>query len=149
MTVLARQDTYSTRIKDASLAIRHSRGRILFYTAGSRNELEGVGAVATRELYPRKRYVFLIKKYVEDARQDEKHVPDLLEAIMRSTDPVKEELRPILFTTTKLDPTSQNSSPKSQKSWFHAKIKSPKKGLPNTPRQFSKRPTPFCDIWAR
>ena len=28
----------STRIKDAGIAIRHSRERILFYTAGSRNE---------------------------------------------------------------------------------------------------------------
>ena len=40
-----------------------------------------------------KRYVSLIEKYIEDARQDEKHVPDLLEAIMRPTDPVKDELR--------------------------------------------------------
>ena len=31
----------STRIKDAGIAIRHSRGRILFYTVSSRNELEG------------------------------------------------------------------------------------------------------------
>ena len=36
-------------------------------------------------------------KYNEDARQDEKHVPDLLEAIMRPTDPVKDELRQKLF----------------------------------------------------
>ena len=34
-----------------------------------------------------------MEKCFEDARQDEKHVPDLLEAIMRPTDPVKEELR--------------------------------------------------------
>ena len=34
-----------------------------------------------------------MEKYIEDARQDEKHVPDLLEPIMRPTDPVKEELR--------------------------------------------------------
>ena len=34
-----------------------------------------------------------MEKYIEDARQDEKHVPDLLESIMRPTDPVKEELR--------------------------------------------------------
>ena len=33
------------------------------------------------------------QKYIEDVKQDEKHVPDLLEAIMRPTDPVKEELR--------------------------------------------------------
>ena len=33
-----------------------------------------------------------MEKYIEDARQEEKDVPDLLEAIMRPTDPVKEEL---------------------------------------------------------
>ena len=32
----------STRIKDAGIAIRHSRREILFYTAGSRNGLERV-----------------------------------------------------------------------------------------------------------
>ena len=37
------QPELSTRIKDAGIAIRHSRGRILFHTAGSRNGLEGVG----------------------------------------------------------------------------------------------------------
>ena len=34
-----------------------------------------------------------MEKCFEDARQDEKHVPDLLEAIMRPPGPVKEELR--------------------------------------------------------
>ena len=34
-----------------------------------------------------------MEKCFEDVRQDEKHVPDLLEAIMRPTDPVKDELR--------------------------------------------------------
>ena len=38
-----------------------------------------------------------MEKYIEDAKQEEKDVPDLLEAIMRPTDPVKEELRPNLF----------------------------------------------------
>ena len=37
-----------------------------------------------------------IEKYIEDVKQDEKHVPDLLESIMRPTCLVKEELRPIL-----------------------------------------------------
>ena len=32
----------------------------------------------------------------------EKHVPDLLEAIMRPTDPVKEELRSILFKISQI-----------------------------------------------
>ena len=44
----------------------------------------------------RKRQFFVIEKYVEDARQNEKHVPDLLESIMRPKLFVKEELRPIL-----------------------------------------------------
>ena len=38
-----------------------------------------------------------MEKYIEDLRQDEKHVPDLLESIMRPTDPVKDELRQKLF----------------------------------------------------
>ena len=44
-----------------------------------------------------KRHFFLIEKCIEDARQDEKHVPDLLESIMRPPDPVKDELRQKLF----------------------------------------------------
>ena len=47
---------------------------------------------------PYQKDIFLVKKCFEDARQDEKHVPDLLESIMRPTDPVKEELRQKLFT---------------------------------------------------
>ena len=38
-----------------------------------------------------------MEKSIEDVRQDEKHVPDLLEAIMRPTGPVKENLRKELF----------------------------------------------------
>ena len=34
-----------------------------------------------------------MEKYIEDARQEEKDVPDLLESIMRPTCLVKEELR--------------------------------------------------------
>ena len=61
------------------MAIRHSRGRILFYTAGSGNELEGVVALCDTKLNLRKRHVFVIQKYVEDVKQEEKDVPDLLE----------------------------------------------------------------------
>ena len=44
--VLALADAiYSTRIKDAEIAIRHSRERILFYTAGSRNGFQGMEPV--------------------------------------------------------------------------------------------------------
>ena len=44
-----------------------------------------------------------MEKYNEDARQDEKHVPDLLEAIMRPTDPVKDELRQKLFKINQIE----------------------------------------------
>ena len=37
-----------------------------------------------------------MEKYVEDAKQDEKHVLDLLESMMRPKLFVKEKLRPIL-----------------------------------------------------
>ena len=39
-------------------------------------------------------------KCFEDARQDEKHVPDLLESIIPPPDPVKDELRQKLFKMT-------------------------------------------------
>ena len=41
----------------------------------------------------RKKHVFVVEKYIEDVKQDEKSVPDLLESIMRPTDAVKDELR--------------------------------------------------------
>ena len=37
------------------------------------------------------------EKYIEDIKQEGKDVPDLVESIMRPTDPAKEELRRILF----------------------------------------------------
>ena len=46
-----------------------------------------------RKLTLRKRHFFVLEKYVEDVKQDEKHVPDLLELIMRFTCLEKEELR--------------------------------------------------------
>ena len=55
--------------------------------------MEGVGTGVSdtkRKLYPRTRH-FFIEKYVEDVKQDEKHVPHLLDSIIRPTDPVKEE----------------------------------------------------------
>ena len=46
--------------------------------------------------------MFSIEKYIEDARQAERHVPDLLEAIIQPPGLVKEELRPILFKMSKV-----------------------------------------------
>ena len=57
-----------------------------------------------RKLYLRKRQVFVIEKYIEDAKQEEKDVPDLLEAILRPTCLVKEELRQNLFKMTQFRP---------------------------------------------
>ena len=66
----------------------------------------GVDSQVTNKLYLRKSNFFVtcIEKYIEDARQEEKDVPDLLEAIMRPTCLVKEELRPILFKMTQFRP---------------------------------------------
>ena len=46
----------------------------------------------------------LIEKYFEDARQDEKHVPDLLESMIQSPGLVKEELRQKLFKMIQFEP---------------------------------------------
>ena len=100
----------STRIKDAGIAIRHSRGRILFYTAGSRNGLKGVDVGGThskkRKLSLRKRHFFVtsIEQYIEDVKQKEKDVPDLLEAIMKAPGLVKEEIRQILMKMSQFRP---------------------------------------------
>ena len=59
-----------------------------------------MGRDTRRKLYLRKRHFVLMEKYIEDAKQEEKHVPDLLEAIMRPTCLVKEELRQNLFKMT-------------------------------------------------
>ena len=48
------------------------------------------GTDTKRKLYPRKTHVFVMGKYTEDVKQEEKDVPDLLESIMRPTGPVKE-----------------------------------------------------------
>ena len=57
-----------------------------------------------RKLYPRKRHFVVVEKYTEDVKQEEKDVPDLLEAIMRPTCLVKEELRPNLFKLIQFRP---------------------------------------------
>ena len=46
---------------------------------------------------PKKKLFFVFETSIEDGKQEEKHVPDLLEAITRSAGLVKKELRLILF----------------------------------------------------
>ena len=60
-----------------------------------------------KKAYLRKRHFFVIEKYVEDVKQEEKDVPDLLESIMRPTDPVKEEIRRNLMKMNHFRPEIQ------------------------------------------
>merc|ERR1711965_739649 len=88
--------SWSTRIEDAGIAIRHSRGYIISILQGPEMGLRGWTWCVhghKNKLTLSKTYFFVIEKYVEDVKQDEKHVPDLLESIMRPTCLVKEELR--------------------------------------------------------
>ena len=66
--------------------------------------MEGVGGHGPRKLTLRKRHFFVIEKYVEDVKQEEKDVVDLVESIMGPTDPAKEELRRILFKMSQYRP---------------------------------------------
>ena len=53
----------STRIKDAGIAIRHSRGGILFYTAGSRNGVEGLDGNGVRSNFMKKKFQSMKKGF--------------------------------------------------------------------------------------
>ena len=64
------------------------------------------------------------QKYVEDVKQDEKHVPDLLESIMRPTCLVKEELRTNLCKSNGL----QTRLNKKQQHIFHPSSQAPGPG---------------------
>ena len=59
-----------------------------------------------------------MEKYIMNVRQEEKDVPDLLEAIMRPTDPVKEELtarKPVCKKKNICHPSSQ--APAQARAW--------------------------------
>ena len=91
-----------------------------------------------------------MEKYIEDARQDEKHVPDLLEAIIPLPGLVKEELRQKLSKIDQFESkikkirvcTFQMSAkiPDSTKVAFEAVIlthphtQNQETGLPNAPK---------------
>ena len=64
----------------------------------------GHGPGHKKEVDSKKKLIFVIEKYVEDVKQDKKHVPDLLESIMRPTCLVKEELRKILMNMSQFRP---------------------------------------------
>ena len=91
-------ELYIIRIKDAGIAIR-KEGYFLYCRVQKRVGGGGRTWARThkRKLALRNWTFFVIEKYVEDANQDEKDVPDLVESITRPTDPVKEELRRNLY----------------------------------------------------
>ena len=60
------------------------------------------------EVDPKKKTLFVIEKYVEDTNQDEKHVPDLLEAIIQTPGLEKEELRLMSFKMIKIGSKIKN-----------------------------------------
>ena len=62
------------------------------------------GKHTQKEVVPKKNTSCVMEKYVEDAKQDEKDVPDLLEPIMKGSGLVNEELRPILFKSNQFRP---------------------------------------------
>ena len=90
----------STRIKDANVALRHSRGCSISTLQGPEKVWRGwtpVGTRHKREVAPKKNDFSAIKTCVEDVRQGQQIGPDLLESIMTLTRLVKEELRRILL----------------------------------------------------
>ena len=62
-----------------------------------------------RKLTQWKRHFFVIEKYVEDVKQDEKSVPDLVESIIEAPGLVKEELQQKPWKLYNLDPKSLKS----------------------------------------
>ena len=63
-----------------------------------------VGTDIKRKLTLGKRHFFVIEEYVEDVKQGEESVPDLVESIMKGSGLAKEELWRILFKLTQFGP---------------------------------------------
>ena len=90
--------------------------------------LEGAAGHGSKKLTLRKRHIFVIGKYVEDVKQEEKDVPDLVESIMRPTDPVKKELRRSLFKMSQYRPKIIKI--RVSTFWMSGKISDPRQRLP-------------------
>ena len=67
-------------------------------------EWASVSGDTKMKLTLRKEYFFVIGKHIEDVKQGQKDVPNLVESIMKPTAPVKEELRRILMKTNQFKP---------------------------------------------
>ena len=71
--------------------------------------MDGKGIHTQEQVDPKKMTLFVIEKYIEDVKQEEKDIPDLLESILRATDPVKEELQRILSQMGQFRPKIQEN----------------------------------------
>ena len=92
-----------------------------------------------------KKTFFLMEKCFEDVRQDEKHVPNLLESIIQPTDPVKDELRQKLFKTNQFG----SKIKKIRVCTFQMSGKIRDSTNVASEAAIPSNPTPFCNIWPR
>ena len=51
------------------------------------------GKLTQKQVAPQENMFFVVEKHIEDVKQGQKSVPDLLALVMKASDPVKEELR--------------------------------------------------------
>ena len=87
-----------------------------------------------------------MENYFEDARQDEKHVPDLLESIIQVPGPAKEELRQKLFKIDQFD----SKITKMRVCTFQMSGKIPDSANVAFEAVILSNPDPsFCNIWPR
>ena len=138
------------------IAIRHSQDRIIFYTAGSGNGLEGKEPMCpqTRNLENRINLDPKITKikvstfWMSGNRMFSRRRP------MPACSPVsfKQFRHPFRDIWPRQRPHIQKSSKKCGLGLFgasHPKVKSPKMGLPMDPHYFLKRSILFRDVWPR
>ena len=109
---LHRTSKLSTRIKDAGIAIRHSRGYIISILKGPERGWRGCTRLVhthKKEVVPLKKTCFCYRKHIEDVNQDQKTAPDLLESMIRFTRLAKEELQRILMKMNQFRSKIQDS----------------------------------------
>ena len=81
-----------------------------------------------QQVDPKKKVFLVIEKHIEDVKQGEKDAPDLLESMMRPTDPAKEELQRILFKMGQFRP--KITEIRVSTFWMSGKIPDPRRRLP-------------------
>ena len=104
-------------------------------------------ALWANKLTLRKRHFFVIEKFVEDVKQEEKGVPDLLESIMRPTCLVQEELRPILSKLGQFKPEIKIPGLIQKSKVPKLVCRSPLAHFEAAPSHFQAALPHFCNIW--